>query len=608
MLNCLVISLLQLEAGPQFACDKGFIIQDSHCVCQKCLSANGTLCVENCSDINEVEINGECSALKSKSSSGCASYGIGFTFDDNLNSCACPLGSLCHCISEKCCAASGLHYLNKQCDSCVNMYGTGWVWSATNNYCMCHDISKCACTTQWCCTQTKLQVLVKGQCTTCTGSALLVSIDEQFGYCGCPAYYNYYGSINKPGDVCTQCPELLNENEDGCISCQEAFGPGYTWSSSKGTCVCPQGANCECKTSLCCFKIHGTNYLNGVCQSCEDIYQEGAILDVDTGKCKCDSSKYYGTLDKQGDTCNKCDQYLNPQGTACQTCENDYGTGYSWSTNTKKCVCSQGSSCTCTSNICCANEQASILDTTCKSCSSVYGDGAILSQQSCTCNIKKNYYGQLTQASSVCQLCEGVLNVDSTCSSCSTYGSGYIWDTNTKKCYCPAGVPCECKSEECCQQFFSHFINNKCGRCLDRIGPGYYWDDETNNCKCINQIQCECVTDYCCTSFVPNSHMNQLNQQCDCNSGYKFINGVCKKSSNKVVGLAVGIPLGFLFLLAIIIIIVLKKKQKKQNEPKEETKETVQVATETETVQIAEPVIETVPEVEQPHFPVQITE
>ncbi|CAL6042961.1 Hypothetical_protein [Hexamita inflata] len=608
MLNFIFLSVLQLDSGSKCSCKNGFTIQDSQCKCLFFQSSNGTLCVKNCSEINEIEVNGACSSIKSKNNIDCSLFGIGFVSDGA--ECTCLSDSDCFCTSEECCQKSGLHYFGPElsCNSCENIYGTGYVWQPSGEkFCKCPKNTQCTCKSQFCCPNEN-KVLIKGECQQCTAGTFIVNTDMQIAYCGCSNEKNEYGSIQKLSDTCTQCPELLNKDKNGCVTCEQAYGTGYVMIGN--SCKCPSGVLCECKTDQCCQKL-GLKLINGVCKSCNDIYQISNAVFDENRNCKCDNLHLYaGTLNQLGDTCSLCSEYANSQGTACQTCENNYGTGYFWNTDNYQCWRQQGNNeDTCTSNSCCVEEWDKVfVSQRCQSCSEAYGLGAILNLtlQSCVCDSKNNYYG-LDQVSSVCQFCEGIVNkLTQTCTLCLQLGTGYIWDSNTKKCICSG--KCKCTSETCCQLYSTHYINNKCGKCYDNFGPGYYWDRKSNRCQCINEFQCECTTDFCCSSSFTNSHINILSKQCDCNKGYKFNNGQCQKSSSKVIGFAVGIPFGFVFLLLIslIIIIILKKKHMKNKVNDEESKETVQVATETD--QITQPVIDTIPENDQNYIPVLITQ
>ncbi|CAL5982790.1 Hypothetical_protein [Hexamita inflata] len=394
--------------------------------------------------------------------------------------------------------------------------------------------------------------------------------DFSFIYCGCDLDQKQYGSLQKAQDTCTQCSELMNEDENGCLTCEQGFGPGYVWDTNLETCKCPSGATCECKTTLCCFKTQGTNFVNGKCQSCQDQHSNGAILDYDTGKCICDNSKqYYGSLTNPTDKCQQCAEYYNSTSKSCKTCQTDYGNDFGWSAPDNKCKI-VGASCYCTSVLCCNVEMNQILSSNKIGCDPCPPNTIVQGQQ-CVCDHDNNFFG----APDSCQQCEGLLNeTTNTCTPCSQiYGPGYTWSIDDAACHCPPGTKCDCSTEFCCWQNQTHFIDGKCNRCLDTYGTGFDWDYKKNVCFCRNQAICECVTEQCCSSQIPNSHLNPLSKQCDCNSGLTLTDGMCKNiSSNKnglIIGLAVGIPLSILLVITIIIIILKKKhrkEEKKQND------------------------------------------
>ncbi|CAL6049648.1 Hypothetical_protein [Hexamita inflata] len=348
--------------------------------------------------------------------------------------------------------------------------------------------------------------------------------------------------------------------------------------------------------------------MNGKCQKCEEQYGPGAILDHDTGKCKCDNSKqYYGSLTSPSNKCKKCEEYYNSTTGMCNICVSYYGSGYTWVSSQNKCLCQNlPFLCSCISTVCCNNNNE--IKSSGQGCQSCPKNTIAVGQQ-CVCNHIQYYYGAADQ----CQLCQGFVNKDmNTCSSCSqVYGTGYQWNSDKSLCYCPPGTKCDCSTELCCQQNSTHLINGKCSRCLTIYGPGIDWDQENNVCYCKNTMFCECISDLCCQNTFSNSYLNTQTKQCDCNIGYRFNNGICKKSANKIIiGLAVGIPLGCIFILAIIFIIVLVlKKLQKGKQLKEETKDTIHVANDSavDTIQISEQVVE-VTEIEQNYIPTEIAQ
>ncbi|CAL6047781.1 Hypothetical_protein [Hexamita inflata] len=579
MLNYLFISLFQLEINIPHICENNFTLQGSHCTCLKIMSSNGTLCVQNCSDINENEVDGVCSTMKAlRDTPDCsATYGPGFEYDNNegtcycpsgvsckckakeccnlenvgmgyswdnvLKTCECPSGSVCYCTSEYCCQKQNLHYINARCDTCEVALGTGYTWSTSLKSCECPSQSTCACKTQLCCALTQ-KFIKNGQCTSCDSiykpiSNPFLTDDFSFIYCGCNIDQKQYGSLQNTIDTCIQCSELMNDDENSCLTCEQGFGPGYVWDSSLETCQCPSGVTCECKTALCCFRSQGTHFVNGKCQTCKDQHSDGAILDQDTGKCICDSSKqYYGTLTNPTDKCQQCAEYYNTTSKSCKTCLVDYGNDFVWSAPDNKCVI-VGSNAVCKSVLCCNVEMNQILKSDQMGCDTC-PQNTIVSYSQCVCDHDNNFYG----SPDACQKCEGLLNeTANTCLSCShIYGSGYAWSVDDGSCYCPPGTKCDCLTEYCCWQNSTHLIDGKCNRCLYTHGTGFDWDYKTNSCFCRNLAICECI------------------------SGLTLTDGVCKDSSNKtglIIGLAVGIPLVVLLVIAIIIII-LKKKQKKQ--------------------------------------------
>ncbi|CAL6054639.1 Hypothetical_protein [Hexamita inflata] len=594
MLSNIFIYLLQLDEEVQHSCESGFVFQDSQCTCQQLLSSNGTLCVKNCSELDEIEVNGTCSVKllfqKTYAEDCIGDYGPGFNWDVTNQRCYCPIGVSCECKTKKCCNTSftgvgyhwdgitcscpagkdcfctsefccqkqNLHYINGKCDTCENALGTGYEWRDQGRrgiVCMCP--SNCTCQTQLCCAQFSM-AFKNGQCIVCNSlytpiSNPFLTKDSKFTYCGCDSNQQEYGSLQKASDTCTKCPELLNENKDGCLTCEAGFGSGYVWDNSQQTCVCPKQTICECKTALCCLKTLGTNYIEGKCQTCQQQYSTGAIIDQATGTCVCDNTnQYYGVLDIPSSKCHKCAEYYNKLSKSCITCDK-YATGYIWSTKYNDCIYT-GSNCKCDTLICCVMSNHTF-DETSKSCA--------------ICD------GIVTQATNTCTQCSEM------------YGPGYAWDSNQSTCYCPPGINCDCSTEGCCQQNATHFISGRCSHCLNIFGTGYDWDYEKNVCFCRNKAICQCTTDICCSSLDLNSHINLQSSQCECNKGFKFSSGICKRKNKTglVVGLAVGIPLGVIAIIIISVLIVMKQKKQKENNQRDKA----------ETVHIFETVPENLP-------------
>ncbi|CAL6103438.1 Hypothetical_protein [Hexamita inflata] len=349
---------------------------------------------------------------------------------------------------------------------------------------------------------------------------------------------------------------------------------------------------------------------------------------------------------------------MNSQGDMCQTCQDAFGTGYVYKYG--ECKCEDKQQCKCLTERCCNSLYPSLIfkDGICKSCSEVYGPRAVMRNSKCQCDIHN--YGILAKDGDSCIPCQGVVNSDSNiCNSCSqAYGLNYIWDEAQQSCVCANGNTCQCVTELCCQQNYTHFINGKCTQCVDEVGINYVFSNyfikslseynlKSETCICLNPAICKCVTDYCCSltqktmkdeicvtcqqafgigfafdekqkscikcpellsndktkciycsNTISNTKYNEQLKSCDCIAGYKFKGQQCVKSSNNLtIGLAVGVPAGAVVLGGASTALIKKTARKPRVNQGQATNEAVQVATESvieqvpdfhETVSVAE--------------------
>ncbi|CAL6028603.1 Hypothetical_protein [Hexamita inflata] len=589
------------------SCDANFTVNETQCDCLDLLSADGSKCVKNCTEINEQLLNGVCSNIIRKSVSCfdsdccnthyasfsvwnsdlkkcvcpvqdcpcigwqcCGQFGIGYVWDESV--CKCPDDAECYCTSKQCCEAKGKYFINSKCDSCENAWGTGYIWSESANICICPTRQACTCTTQLCCARDKLQIFQDGKCVNCltiyglTTNQTVLTNESQFGYCACNNDDQQYGQLTTASDKCTQCPELLNNKLNGCVSCQETFGPDYIWNKKQKQCICSKGKQCACKSESCCS--YGTHFIQGKCQTCPAAYGQGAIFDFEIGQCKCDAStQHIGQLSQNRDKCTKCPETINLNSNTYISCQISYGTGYTWDSRLNRCVCT--GSCKCSTNLCCNEIYYQVFDNTsqsCKSCAALYGNGAVFQykQHMCVCDQQLFYFGILKQIGNSCAVCEGLIVDNTSCLSCQqAYGHGYTW--NTYKGACQPSIYSFCSSELCCQQNKTHLINSKCLTCLESHGPGYDWDQSKQQCFCRNTAFCICVTNQCSQSvqcIQPNSHFNQSTNQCECDHQFVFNGKSCVKESTYSIGIAIGIPVSIIVVCVILttIVLIIKKK------------------------------------------------
>ncbi|CAL5976518.1 Hypothetical_protein [Hexamita inflata] len=662
MLSILLISSFQSSNLDGSLCERGFVYQNKECKCLNILSSNGQNCVKSC-EADEQEQNKTCKKMYSKNlivpicGNTYATYSI---YDSNLDKCICPQGitclckselccnelygklydvvgktckscqahfglwytwdgttcscpanSECFCTSELCCSALGKHYINHRCDDCASAYGPGYVWDQ-NLGCTCQ--SSCSCSTQLCC-GLQNKIFLDGACADC--SALYgpspirttMTTEQTFSYCSCDPSQQF-GTLTSNTNTCTTCPYFVNEAKNGCETCAEAYGTGFGYEGNG--CYCKQ-TQCTCKTDVCCDQQQ-LNLINGKCSDCQTEFGNGAVFN---GGCKC-SGRYVGTLVTAGDKCTECAEMIVEN--QCKTCADAFGPDYTWNTQKNKCTCDL-QTCTCKTNLCCNQKTQIYITGACKSCSDAYGQGSTYINGNCICDTQNLYYGTLENAGNKCQLCNGILSKDlKTCYTCEqSYGEGFIWDAANKFCTCPSGKKCICKTELCCQQNYTHFINKQCLSCLQAYGVGFDWDPDNYKCFCRNTATCKCQTNLCCgissqvyinnqcqscpermnaaktqcvtcQELIQNSLFNSISKQCDCMSGYKFKNGQCVKSgNNRTVGLAVGIPVGVLTTAAATTYTVKKVKNSKQSadetqqqqQDNSERDDAVQIAVET---------------------------
>ncbi|CAL5995461.1 Hypothetical_protein [Hexamita inflata] len=555
------VSTAQNQQDP--VCGHLFELRNAQCLCPYFLSSNSTVCVKQCSEINEFQLNTSCVKIQSKNScqdNACCSdpsYGTGFIFVDNHCECSvsyCPcktdqccqetqgtqyhlmngyckncsaefgFGSEwdgqkcvcnkqeCYCTSEACCQVNGMHYINGKCDSCESALGTGFAWSGSS--CSCQS-GTCTCKTQYCCTQTvSKSVFVNGVCKTCKE---LFNADNSIAFFdGTP--FCLCNSVNQLGNIvfstetqCTTCENLRDPNSQKCLTCTEGYGIGSAWNAGEKRCVC-SGA-CQCQSQQCC-KDSNTDIdiqyqqIVSQCASCDSIFGNGAKVDRYSHQCFCGTG-YIGKLEKLQDKCSKCPETKNIAGDKCETCLEAFGPGFTASQGI--CTCVGQTVCTCVTQRCCNSKNPPLIynQGTCKTCADVYGLNAYINeQQKCQCG--KNNYGILKNEGDTCSPCQGIVNLDSTtCTSCSqAYGPEYVWDADQKFCICPIGKSCSCVSELCCQQNKTHYINGKCTQCIDEVGINYIFSNHLKynypnlveqQCVCPNPTICKCTTDYCCS-------------------------------------------------------------------------------------------------------------
>ncbi|CAL6103436.1 Hypothetical_protein [Hexamita inflata] len=252
MLKIFQISLLiQVETNNQ-SCGQLYIEKDDVCICPYFISANNSLCVQNCSDIGEFEVNGTCIAMimkkQSCSDNACCSdksYGYNYVWSTEKNQCVCPPLQMCSCLSEECCQKTlGIQYhlINGKCQNCSYSFAFGSEWDGKKCVCL---SSQCYCTTEECCL-----------------------LDNKH-------YINYK-----------------------CNTCENSMGSGYTWKDNR--CQCETGNTCTCQTQECCaMNSQQIQVLsNGKCKLCKEIYNanSGILIPTTIQYCKCDADNQAGNI------------------------------------------------------------------------------------------------------------------------------------------------------------------------------------------------------------------------------------------------------------------------------------------------------------------------
>ncbi|CAL6068669.1 Cysteine-rich_membrane protein 2 [Hexamita inflata] len=492
----MLLTILSEETSQGPLCGRGFLLLNGKCECNNLLSVDQISCVQKCEE-TEYEVNKRCLLLKSKQASDdCEeTFGIGFKLIGD----ECTCQTECYCGTEKCCQSKGKHFINNQCDDCPTAFGTGYTWNDQKKTCTCSG--ECVCTSQLCCAASGL-IFLDGKCAKCSIIYNTESVIKMDGFNKCQCDPNYQdGQLVKATDICAFT--ICEIETPTCRSCGQ-FGTGYIWDSNKMKCVCPNGVKCSCTSKNCCAAKFGIQYIVDKCSTCELFFGEGAIWDVNSkdksqDECVCDSSKKYigGLVSKYSDPCKKCDEVYTKY-VGCQTCQDGYGTGYTYNKNTEQCECQGNNLCICTSLECCEKYNMQF-DASTQLCSINCNDfkNYKLKNGICSCDESKNYY-QADLLDTDCTLCQGVFDTDkSICTTCENFGTGYTYDPTLQKCICLSGN-CQCTSEFCCQLNSTHFINNKCIGCLQAYGPGYSWDKLNMKCLCQQEPLCKCKTALCC--------------------------------------------------------------------------------------------------------------
>ncbi|CAL6014808.1 Growth_factor receptor cysteine-rich domain superfamily [Hexamita inflata] len=375
--------------------------------------------------------------------------------------------------------------------------------------------------------------------------------------CVCDVSQKYVGFIINKDSKCTKCSELLNNEKSECVSCSA-------------------------------------------------VYSEGAVYNINLGKCECDSSLKYGTLQLQTTfRCTKCSELLDLDKRKCKTCFEQYGNGAIYQLSSNKCVCNTnqkyaGALINFQSKCILCTETTSSDGFECQTCLEKYGKGA-KEEFGCRCDYKQNYVGFLINPTDTCSLCPELLTDDkSQCQKCTdVYKSGAIFKDGKCQCdetYLYDGLLSESSSR--CQKCLQAVNSAQCQTCEKVYGVGAIFDQMCicdwknnyagsiqgpNSCQLcpelMNSAKTQCVT---CSQLILNTQFNSIIQQCECMQGYKFKHNQCIKSrTNRTVGLAVGIPLAIITI--IIVITVIAVKQKKQNANKiitveQPTQEMIQIA------------------------------
>ncbi|CAL5995503.1 Hypothetical_protein [Hexamita inflata] len=316
---------------------------------------------------------------------------------------------------------------------------------------------------------------------------------------------------------------------------KKAYGPEYTASNNRCSCK-NSNQQCTCQTERCCNQQNPPLTINkGICKSCQDVFGHGVI--IKDGKCQCGLNSF-GILSKEGDKCSSCQGVVSVDTKTCTSCQQAYGPDYIWDAAQRFCVCSKGNKCSCSTELCCKQNQTHLINGKCTTCLEEVGINYILS----------NY------------LQDSSLNLN----------------LPMQQCVCPNPAICKCVTDYCCSLTFQTFYNGVCTSC-SQLGQDYAFDEKSKKCiicsELMSQDKQKCVY---CSDSIPNSIFSA--GSCVCAQNYKFKNGQCVKNSNRTIGLAVGIPVG-VFVVGVSAATA-KKVVKKAPKTEETTAETVQVAVE----------------------------
>ncbi|CAL6073186.1 Growth_factor receptor cysteine-rich domain superfamily [Hexamita inflata] len=496
----------ELNAQNECACPEN---TDCYCRTDKCCQSKGKHLINNQCD--------DC----------LTAFGTGYSWNDQKNTCTCSTG--CICTTQLCCSANGLIFIDGKCakcqdifyntgsiievegfskcrcdpnfqekdkdiskptDKCINEYcdspnckkcadfGTGFIWDANIYKCVCSQ-APCICKTQECCNDQFQNDYINGECSTCEayfGEGAIqsgINKDTKQMECSCDKDLKYYGSLVSKQHKCEKCQV---RTMFGCATCENEYGDGFTYDETTQQCICQDENTCNCKSKECCNKYNkgfNTDHCTEQCDNTQVPYDNF---------CTCDESKHYYKISAFDSTCEFCEGILkqNDQfNMECILCQQAYGTGYSFDKTSGQCVCLKGTSCQCTSEICCQINSTHLINNKCTSCLQAFGFGYSFNQQTNKCQCEQEAICKCT--TELCCHESNQIFLNGKCVDCAKYGTNYITDLAKNLCSCPQNKVCSCTSEECCNSQQKTYKSNQCSACeITFVGSKF----ENGKCVC----------------------------------------------------------------------------------------------------------------------------
>ncbi|CAL6090754.1 Conserved_hypothetical protein [Hexamita inflata] len=333
--------------------------------------------------------------------------------------------------------------------------------------------------------------------------------------CKCDQVSGFAGDYTGCSTDCFQANNVVKEDGTECQFCQDKFGDGFVFDSTKqNKCSC-DAANGWAGTNTCIdctAKLMVVSDNGEKCISCSTKYQTLAnsqyIGFLQTGVCGCD--QYYGyagtILAPSGcnQNCFSLGQIPSVDGTECKECNQIY---FNSEFRQNKCVCGPGFAGI--NSICvdchAFNQIVSKDGSQCVLCQSLYGFGSIYNQttKQCVCDVLNGFTASLqttlvSHNNVLCYNCwnqgqETTYDVDIISSSCK--GScAEVFDPVSHLC-----TSCSAKN-----MYFDPI--KKCVSCSDQYGVGSVFD--------FSQKMCACDTQQGYASTLSNSQSSNFNTNC----------------------------------------------------------------------------------------------